>query len=313
MSEIRIRVPATSANLGPGLDAFGLALGLYLEVTVRRLGSRGRPAAVAVTLEGEGAEVLPTGEDNPMVRALRDALRAGGYQGPDLHLRSVNEIPLARGMGSSAAAVVAGAAAGQMLCAGRVDPAWLLEYGLESEGHADNVAPCVQGGFTIVCGPGSGLVCTRFEPPAGLAVVVAVPRFELPTAESRRSLPAAVPRADAVNAAARASLVAAALAAGRLELLGPGTEDERLHEPYRSGQVPGLAEVRRAAVAAGAFGAALSGAGPSVLAFVPEGAQGAVGSAMQAAWEAAGVESLPLSPAVDAQGLRAEQKGQEQR
>ena len=311
MSGVRIRVPATSANLGPGLDSFGLALGLYLEVTVTRLESRSRPAAIAVTLEGEGAEVLPAGEENAVVRALRAALRAGGYRGPDLSLRSANEIPLASGLGSSAAAVVAGAAAGQMLCAGRVDPDWLLEYGLETEGHADNVAPCVRGGFTIVSGAGSGLACTRFEPPAGLAVVVAVPRFELPTAESRRSLPATVPRADAVNAAARASLVAAALATGRLELLGPGMEDERLHEPYRSGQVPGLAEVRRAAVSAGAFGAALSGAGPSVLAFAPEGARAAVGAAMQAAWEAAGVESRPLSLAVDARGLRAEEKGQE--
>ena len=308
MSEIRIRVPATSANLGPGLDSFGLALGLHLEVAVSRQESRSRPAAIAVTPEGEGAESLPAGEENALVRALRDALRAGGYQGPDLRLRPVNAIPLARGLGSSAAALVAGAAAGQMLCAGRVDPEWLLKYGLEAEGHADNVAPCVRGGFTIVTGSGSGLVCTRFEPPDGLAVVVAVPRFELPTAESRRSLPETVDRADAVHAAAGAGLVAAALATGRLDLLGPGMEDERLHEPYRSGQVPGLAEVRRAAVGAGAFGAALSGAGPSVLAFVPVDAQERVGAAMEAAWAAAGVESRPLSLAVDAEGLRAEER-----
>ena len=308
MSEIRIRVPATSANLGPGLDAFGLALGLYLDLTVQRLESRSRPAAISAALEGEGAEVLPTGEENAVVRALRAALRAGGYEGPDLRLRSANGIPLARGLGSSAAAVVAGAAAGQMLCAGRVDSDWLLEYGLESEGHADNVAPCMQGGFTIVAGAGPGLVCTRFDPPAGLAVVVAVPDFELPTADSRRSLPAAVPRADAVNAAARASLVAAALATGRLDLLGPGMDDERLHEPYRSGQVPGLAAVRAAALGAGAFGAALSGAGPSVLAFVPEGARAGVGAAMEAAWAEAGVRSRALSLAVDTEGLRAEER-----
>ena len=308
MSEIRIRVPATSANLGPGLDAFGLALGLYLDLTVQRLDSRSRPAAITAALEGEGAEILPTGEENAVVRALRAALRAGGYEGPDLRLRSANGIPLARGLGSSAAAVVAGAAAGQVLCAGRVDSDWLLQYGLESEGHADNVAPCMQGGFTIVAGAGPGLACTRFDPPAGLAVVVAVPDFELPTADSRRSLPAAVPRADAVNAAARASLVAAALATGRLDLLGPGMEDERLHEPYRSGRVPGLAEVRAAALGAGAFGAALSGAGPSALAFVSEGAQEGVGAAMEAAWAEAGVGSRALSLAVDTEGLRAEER-----
>ena len=308
MSEIRIRVPATSANLGPGLDAFGLALGLYLDLTVQRLESRSRPAAITAALEGEGAADLPTGEDNAVVRALRAALRAGGYEGPDLRLRSANEIPLARGLGSSAAAVVAGAAAGQVLCAGRVDAHWLLDYGLASEGHADNVAPCMQGGFTIVSGAGPGLACARFDPPGGLAVVVAVPEFELPTADSRRSLPAAVPRADAVNAAARASLVAAALATGRLDLLGPGMEDERLHEPYRSGRVPGLAEVRSAALGAGAFGAALSGAGPSVLAFVPEGAQEGVGAAMEAAWAEAGVGSRALSLAVDTEGLRAEER-----
>ncbi len=308
MSEIRIRVPATSANLGPGLDAFGLALGLYLDLTVQRLESRSRPATITAALEGEGADDLPTGEQNAVVRALRAALLAGGYEGPDLRLRSVNRIPLARGLGSSAAAVVAGAAAGQMLCAGRVDAHWLLEYGRGSEGHADNVAPCLRGGFTIVSGSGPGLACTRFEPPGGLAVAVAVPAFELPTADSRRSLPAAVPRADAVNAVARASLVAAALATGRLELLGPGMEDERLHEPYRGGQVPGLAAVRTAALGAGAFGAALSGAGPSVLAFVPEGAQEGVGAAMEAAWAEAGVRSRSLSPAVDTEGLRAEER-----
>ena len=305
---VRIRVPATSANLGPGLDAFGLALGLHLELTVSRLESRSRPVAIATALEGEGAGTLPRGEDNAMVRALRAALEEGGYQGPDLRLRSANAIPLARGLGSSAAAVVAGAAAGQMLCAGAVDPDRLLACGHESEGHADNVAPCLHGGFTIVSGSGSGLVCSTFEPPEGLAVVVALPEFELPTAESRRSLPATVPRVDAVHAVARASLVAAAMATGRLDLLGPGMEDERMHEPYRSGQVPGLAAVRRAAVGAGAFGAALSGAGPSVLALVPEGAQEGVGVAMEAAWAAMGVESRPLSLAVDAEGLRAEER-----
>jgi homoserine kinase len=294
--------------LGPGLDSFGLALGLYHELTLRTVDTHHSPTAIELSLEGEGARTLPDGDDNAIVQALRAALEAAAYDGPDLRVHSANAIPLARGLGSSAAAFLAGSAAGQLLSLGRVDEDRLLTDGWAAEGHGDNVAPCIRGGFTIVTAEEGQIECHRFGPPTGLAVVLGVPAFELSTATSRTSLPDSVSRGDAVHAASRAGLVAAGLAAGRLDLLARGMAHERLHEPYRSAQVPGLAQVRRAALAAGAYGAALSGAGPSVLALVPAATEvGArVGEAMKAAWQEAGVASQALPLPIDADGLQAE-------
>ena len=233
---VHIRVPASTANLGPGFDSFGLALALYHDLTVHAVGADASPVpAVALTLSGEGAKTLPTGEDSLVVRALRQALAADGYDGPDLDLHSVNAIPLARGLGSSAAAFLAGTAAGQMLTRGQLDEARLLASGTATEGHADNVAPCLYGGFTIVNRDAEGRVeWARFDVPEGLRAVVAVPDFELSTAASREVLPVSVTREVASSAVSHAGLVAAALVSGRPELLGRGMDDECLHEPYRA-------------------------------------------------------------------------------
>lgn len=304
---VRVRVPASSANLGPGFDSFGLALGLYHELTVEP--STGRAAAepaVALTLAGEGVGQLSRGAENVVVAALRAALTEGGYDGPDLVAHSRNDIPLARGLGSSAAAFLAGAAAGQMLVRHRVDLDRLLELGLSSEGHADNVAPSLYGGFTIVYRAiGGACRARRWEPPA-VAAVVGVPAFELATARSRQVVPERVARADAVHALAHASLLAAALVSGRPELLAEAMADERLHEPHREPLVPGIRQVRSAALQAGALGTALSGAGPSILALARPGAGDAVGAAMVATWRALGVMAHHRVLEIDRHGLRAE-------
>lgn len=313
---VSVRVPASTANLGPGFDCLGLALGLYHELTVETGDGRaGGEVGLRLTVAGEGAAALARslahGEDNAVLRGLRGALAEAGYDGPDLEVHSRSQIPLARGLGSSAAAFVAGRAAGEQLARGGVDRERLLALGLAWEGHADNVVPCVMGGFTVVCrsAAGGGLDWARIDPPKDLAAVVAVPDFELPTVRSRAALPASVSRDDAVHGLAHSALLTAAMASGRLDLLARAMED-RIHEPYRAALVPGMQPVRQAALEAGALGTALSGAGPSILALV-RGHETcvAVGQAMVAAWRRADVEARSLPLAVDGEGLRVEVHG----
>jgi homoserine kinase len=305
VSPFRVRVPASSANLGPGFDCLGLALGLYHELLVEPLSERRDPIPeVHMNLLGEGADTLSTSTDNMVVRTLLEVLAADGYDGPDLQLTSANDVPLARGLGSSAVAYLAGAAAGQWLSKGAIDRHALLEGGREREGHADNVAPCVLGGITVACTTPTGVQCIRLAPPNDVEAVLAVPDFSLSTSNSRNVLPRQVSRDDAVHTVSRACLLIAALARGCPEALHTAMADERLHEPYRESLVPGLPQVREASLAAGAWGAALSGAGPAVLALSPSAAKADVGAAMAQAWQAQNVTCTILHLPVVADGLQ---------
>jgi homoserine kinase len=298
--QVRVRAPATSANLGPGFDCLGLALGLYLEVEV----SEERGEGLEISASGEGAGQVPLGEDNAIYQAMRQVFAATGYRPGRLRLEARSQIPLASGLGSSSAALLAGLAAGLALCGGEVDRDELIRRGVEEEGHPDNVAPCALGGLAVAVVREGSVEYARLEPPTGLAAVVAVPDFSLPTQRARALLPKKVSRADAVFNLGRVGLLTAALAGGRLELLRACMED-RLHEPYRARLVPGLEEVRQAALEAGALGAALSGAGPSVLALVRGEGKG-VGEAMQRTWKRRGTEARALALEVDREGLRVE-------
>ncbi|MEW6752335.1 MAG: homoserine kinase [Candidatus Latescibacterota bacterium] len=293
---VRVRVPASAANLGPGFDCLGMALGLYHRLTVTEEPGTG----MEVSVRGEGAGQVPLGGANLVAQALQQALDQSGHRPGRLRLSCSNEIPLACGLGSSAAAVVAGLAAG-LLLAGRLDRHRLIEMAVAAEGHPDNAVPCVLGGITAAVHAAGGVHWVRLAPPSGLRAVVAVPDFHLPTQEARAVLPGEVTFADAVANVGRTGLLVAALAAGRLEVLQTAMED-RLHEPYRAQLVPGLAQVRQAALEAGALGTALSGAGPAVLALV-QGEAGGVGPAMEQAWSSRGVRARSLPLEVDTAGL----------
>jgi homoserine kinase len=257
---LRVRAPATSANLGPAFDAAGIALDWWDQLEVR-------PApADAIQVSGEQAELLPTGPDNLVAVAMRRLAAEAGASLPPLHLSVVKGFPLGRGFGSSAAAVVLGLTAARALVAPDLPDAELLALACELEGHPDNAAPCLHGGATLAWVE-DGRPRWRALPvhPDLVAVALVAPR-PMATAEARRLLPERVPFAVAAHTGARAAMLPLALA-GDAELLLPATED-LLHQPERLAQVPDGARLLELLRAAG-HAAFVSGAGPSLLVLCP--------------------------------------------
>lgn len=256
-------VPASSANLGPGYDSFGLALGLYNEFEGELAGSW------SAEVGGEGAGRLSTGPDNEVLRAMARVFAEVGE--PDLAAEVVchNGIPVGRGLGSSAAAIVGGLVLGDMLTGARLGKRRLLELAVEIEGHADNVGAALYGGFIVAFDGGHGPEVARVDPAGGLAALAVIGEQELPTSNARAALPATVPHADAALNAGHAALVALGIATGSREQLQAGLPDA-LHESYRRSLVPDLDAIRSLLEAIGAGRAVLSGAGPTVLALVQE-------------------------------------------
>ena len=256
---VRVRVPATSANLGPGFDALGLALGRYDELTGEITGDR-----LHIDVTGEGAGEVTLDETHLVVRAMRAAFAALGVEPAGLALRCDNRIPHGRGLGSSAAAIVGGLVLARALVADgerRLPGPELLALASEIEGHPDNVAPCLLGGLTIAWTTGAGARATGVEVGAVVPVIF-VPPFAASTEQARGLLPATVPHADAARNAGRAALLVAALTRGVPALL-EATED-RLHQQYRRPAMPASAELVDRLRAAG-HAAVISGAGPTVL------------------------------------------------
>jgi homoserine kinase len=264
---VTVEAPATSANLGAGYDCLGVALGLVnrIDVEVRGWG-RGD---VELNVTGEGVGELPASNENRFVRGLEAVLqevRGELHEGVGWRVTMRNAIPLARGLGSSAAATVAGVVAGNALMGEPLTERDLLRIAAGIEGHPDNVATALLGGFVIV-GPGDdGLETLRFDAPRDLRALLFVPDLRLETDRMRAVLPTHVPHADAVANVARVAVGVAGLATGRFELLRTLTVD-RLHEPYRAEAFPQLPRLVEAARGAGAIGACLSGAGSAILAF----------------------------------------------
>jgi len=265
LTAYRVKVPASSANLGPGFDAFGLALALYdtVEVQVTEAGLK----IEIVDAGAGGVEDVPTDETHLVARAIRRTCEHLGFRVPGLHLRCHNAIPHARGLGSSAAAVVSGVAAGYAL-AGRGLDGDALQLAAEFEGHADNAAASLFGGLVLAWAEGPVFHAERLEPHASIRPVVAVPATRSATATTRGLLPATVDHADASFNAGRAALAVHALTV-RPDLLLAATED-RLHQGYRAPAYPASAALvdtlRRHGVPA-----TISGAGPTVLALTTSG------------------------------------------
>jgi homoserine kinase len=292
---VHVRVPATSANLGPGFDALGLALALYNEVTAWEADG------VTVKVEGEGAGRLSTGAENVVARGVRQAYEAAGRPFKGVALTCVNRVPTARGLGSSAAAWVGGLVAGNALLGSPLSRDALLALAARAEGHPDNVAAALLGGLTVSCAlPDGRVVAITLPVPGGVRWVVLVPEITSTTAEARAVLPPTLSRADAVFNVQRVSLLLAALQSGRLDALAHALDD-RLHQPYRLRLFPWMPVVAEAARTAGALGCVLSGAGPSLLAAVSGDAE-AVAHSMEGALAAAGVRGRAWAFAVDSEG-----------
>jgi homoserine kinase len=296
--------PATSANLGPGFDALGLALSLH--DTVR---ARVTESGVEVQVTGVGASQTWRPELHLVVRAMRAGFDAIGSQPAGLAIWCRNEVPQGFGLGSSAAAIVAGLLAARALAAAREaapDPADVLPDGSvlrlasEIEGHPDNVAACLAGGLTIAFDSAGGLGVARLTPLAGLAPVVCVPAVPVPTSTARKALPEQVPHADAAANSARSALLIAALTS-RPDLLLAGTEDF-LHQRYRTEAMPRTAMLVTALRDAG-IAAVVSGAGPSVLALTVDG-QPADAAAVERITTQVGAPWRVMALRVDAEGAR---------
>jgi len=299
---VTVASPASSANLGPGFDSLGLALGLY--DTVR---ASVRPAGVHVEVNGAGAGAVDLGEGHLVVRAMHAAFDCLGQRPPGLAISCRNEVPHGFGLGSSAAAIVSGVLAASALASnagmGALTDRAVLSLATQLEGHPDNVAACLYGGLTISWTTPGGAQAARLTPLPELAPVLCVPAAPVPTRTARKALPGQVPHADAVANLARTALLVAALTA-QPELLLPGTEDF-LHQGYRAAAMPATAELIARLRAAG-IAAVISGAGPSVLALTIAGSTpGAAEVASVAAGTGKPWRIMPLQVALDGARLLA--------
>ncbi len=302
-NRVTVRVPGTSANCGPGFDCLGVATTIYnyLDLTLIRANK------VVVESSGEGADKIPRGKRNLTWLAIRRLLQEVGredeFKGAIIRMK--NNVPISRGLGSSSTAIVAGLTAANEILGSPLDKNGLLRLATELEGHPDNVAPAIFGGFTVSVMDNGAVQTFSFQPRIKLKLIVAVPDFELSTRLARKVLPKNVSMKDAIFNISRASMLIAALVEGREELL-PLAFDDALHQPYRKKLVPGMSEVFEAAKSAGALGAAISGAGSCLIAFTSARArlEDKIAASMVEAFKLHGVNSKALILNVDKHGAQ---------
>lgn len=292
---VRVWTPATTANLGPGFDCLGMAVNLYNELEMELTNG-----SVEIEVEGEGEEDIPRDQDNLVWQAAATILKECGAGKFGLRIYQKNRIPMARGMGSSAAAIVGGMLGANSLMGDKLPYERIAQLAATLEGHPDNVLPCLYGGIIIIgrqslpTGAGSILIHRKVSVPA-ISLIFVVPEFELQTNRARAVVPSVWPRADVVANLGGLSFLVLGFVTDDLDLISKGLQDQ-LHQRYREAIIPGLHEVLTAAIEHKALGAVLSGAGPSVVALVPaENFHGdnseQVGKAMQQAFARHGIAS----------------------
>ncbi len=255
---VKVQVPATSANMGPGFDCLGMALDIWNTVEVTVGGS-------GVDISGEGHDSLPNNASNLVHKSVARVFEELGRDVPEFRLSCHNEIPLARGLGSSSASLIGGLTAGNELCDQAFTEDEILQIASEIEGHPDNITPALYGGFRIAVNHNGRIISAPVPIPEGLEAVLFIPDVPMPTEEARGILPPEIPRTDAVHNIGRAALLVQAFTSGDLSLLDIATGDV-LHQPARQAIFPAMKNMFRAAMAVGALGVFLSGAGSTVLA-----------------------------------------------
>lgn len=258
---IRVQVPATTANLGPGFDCLGMALELYNVVEMTAA-----PSGLTIEVTGEGAAELPRNVDNLVYQAAQRVFQQVNYHPAGLKLRLINQVPVACGLGSGTAAVVGGVIAANLFTGGRLPIKEIISLAGSIGGRPNSVVPAVLGGIVVSVHTDGETKYLKIQPPQGLKSIMAIPDFFLAPNNPRETLPSQVPFQDAVFNIGRVALLVAALHQGNLSMLGTAMEDH-LHQSFRSMLIPGLKKVLAAAKLAGARGVTLSGAGPAVVAF----------------------------------------------
>jgi homoserine kinase len=287
--KVVVDVPATTANLGPGFDCLGAALDLNNRFAMRRIEGSGE--RFELIIEGTEGSHLRGGPDNLVYRAAQRVWKAANMEPVALEARVRLAVPPARGLGSSATAIVAGLMGANALVGEPLSKEKLLELAIDIEGHPDNVVPSLLGGLCMTAKAASQRWrVVRCEWISSVKAVVAIPSIRLSTSEARRAMPKAIPVSDAVVNLGALTLLLQGLRTGNGDLIADGMHD-RLHEPYRWRLIKGGDDVKAAAMEAGAWGCAISGAGPSIIALCAEDKGQAVSRAMVKAWEAAGVAS----------------------
>jgi homoserine kinase len=298
-----VRVPASTSNLGAGFDCFGLALELYLTVRATALPEAIEPCRVRSLGESDREEVRERATDNLIFRAMCLAAEREGLTLPPVRLAVHNQIPFGRGLGSSGAAIIAGITLCAAVCRREIPHEAVLRYGLEMEGHADNIAAALYGGFVVHClQPDGKVLAVKRRWPTEIKAVVVSPHASLKTALARSALPPNVKREDAVYNLQRASLFGAALEAGDYDLMWEAMQD-RLHQRYREPLVPGLSAALATPRQPGLLGLALSGSGPSVIALARDHFA-EIGRAIAESFRRHGTETTVRVLQVDEQGRK---------
>jgi homoserine kinase len=289
------RVPAGTSNLGAGFDALGLALEIYLRVRIEP------SSKMEIVALGIDATEIPTTADNLIVRVAKRVAAQRNRDLPPFRMTIANEIPLARGLGSSAAAIIAGITCYELLSQDRLSEPEIFKYAFEFESHPDNLSPALRGGLVAACqGADSAVFIANLSVAPGVKCVLVIPEFEVSTEKARAVLPQTYSRKDAVYNIQRSALIIGALTTGNWPLLQEAMND-RIHQPYRASLIPGFEEIL-ALRTPGMYGLALSGAGPTIFALAEPSKADAVGWEITAVFEKFGVKALPHVVNIDTEG-----------
>ena len=296
MKSVIVKTPATTANLGPGFDTLGLALKLYNTLELSEIDD-----GLVIENSGEGADHIPTDASNIVYKTAEIVFKQVGYKPSGLRMKLHNEIPLARGLGSSAAAIVAGAVAANRLSGSLLGERELLQICVGIEGHPDNIVPALVGGFVITTMTATGQVeYIKTQPSPIIRAVAVVPTFELKTSDARKVLPDKFEFKDVIYNVSHAALFVGAFITGNFSSLRFAMED-RLHQPYRESLIPGMQKVFNAAMDNGAQSVSISGSGPTVIAFVNSKDE-LIGKAMKEAWLSMDIDCRALQLELDNEG-----------
>ncbi len=298
---IKIRVPATTANLGPGFDCLGLALKLYLNLEIEEI-----EEGLVIEYQGEGAERFSVKNDTLIGKSAELVLKKTGQDKfkKGLRIKAFNQIPITRGLGSSASAIIGGIVGAARLYNIDLTNQEMLELALSLEGHMDNIVPALIGGLTLAYKTGQeGIKWTRIKTPLDLRIVLAIPEFTLNTKEMRKVLPQKVALPEAIFNLSRSALLVNALQNSDWEVLAEAMED-RLHQPYRTPFIPGIEDMFSQIKKTSLAGAALSGSGPSVVSLTKKGREEAISKIMKDAFLNAGITCRILVLEADLEGTK---------
>lgn len=303
MKKVKVKVPASTTNLGPGFDTLGIALKLYNTIEFQSDGWLKRGTTrLTVAIQGHGQDSLPRNKTNLVYQSAQKVFDILKKQPANLHLELINRIPLASGLGSSAAARIGGLIAANKLCGNKLTTDQILNLAVRLEGHPDNVAPALLGGFVASCLSKQGVKYVKFGPLPHLSIVICIPDFQVSTKLAREVLPGKIPFSSGVFNTNRVALLLGALTMGKYDLLSWAMQD-RLHQPFRKKLMPHMDDVINSALKAGSAGAALSGAGPSIVAFVAKKTQ-RIGQAMTRAFAKHRIKSRSFILKIDKKGTR---------